>query len=253
MAMDSFVEGVRRVSSSADAFMVADVKGPSLVRASSVPAAAFLRERAGTEAVPMIVARDVNRPALLSSVLASLLFGMDSVALMWGDPYGSGARGGNVYDFDSLASVIGEAKALMNRAGVRGRVFAPVNMAKLRHAQEARRARRRLEAGADLLLAQPPSGDLSVLRSHVSLLDSAGLAGKVLLNVFPFKDPADLERCRVRFGWTPPPSLVKTARLGRGALLEEARTVAGGIRAAGLPGVYLSTRGDPALLPVLVG
>lgn len=250
--MNSFTEGVRKVSASADAFLVPDVKGSSPTRASPLASAAVLRDRCAVEVVPMIVARDVNRPALLSSVLASLVLGMDSVALMWGDPYRRGARS-NVYDFDSLASAIAAARGLMGRAGVHGRIFAPVNVEKLRRAAEVDRARKRLEAGADWLLAQPPSGDLGVLRSHASLLDSAGLAGKVLLNVFPLRGAADLERCRLRFGWTPPPSLARTARRGRSALLGEARAVARGIRAAGLPGAYVSTRGDPALLPVLLG
>jgi 5,10-methylenetetrahydrofolate reductase len=252
-AGERFVESVSRVSSYADSFMVADMKDPKVVKVSAVASAALLRERAGLDAFPVLVARDVNRPAMRSSVLTTLLLGISSMAMMWGDALPPSAGGKNVYDYDSLASAISDAKALMKRVGVRGRIYAPVNLARLHDGEERARARGRLTAGADLLLAQPPSSTLEVLREQRSAIDSSGLSGKVLPGVFPFKDAADLEWCRDFFGWEPPASLTRVAKGGGEALLAEARRVIGAIRDAGFPGVYVSTRGTPSLLQKMLG
>jgi 5,10-methylenetetrahydrofolate reductase len=241
-----FVERVKRIQFLADSILVADVKDTSRLKLSAVHSAALLKERTGADAIPVITARDSNRPFLLSSVVTALSLGLNSLMFVWGDRYAAGEGAKNVYDFDSVSDVLDEVRALSARASVRCRLLAPVDLTRLGTESGLRLARDRLKAGADLLLAQPPTTDVdATLPKHSKLLDAAGLKEKVLLNVFPFRDATDVEGCRRKFGWNLPPRLDRIARDGERALLREARGVAEGIRKRGLAGVYVSTRGRP--------
>jgi hypothetical protein len=241
-----FVERVRRIQGLADSILVADVKDTTRLKLSPVHSAALLKGSTGADAIPVITARDSNRPILLSTIMTSFSLGLSSLMVVLGDRYGPSDGAKNVYDFDSVSDVLRSARDLSQRANMRCRLLAPVDLTRLKTTSGLRLARDRLKNGASLLLAQPPTTDADVtLPRHAKLLESTGLGSKVLLNVFPFRDVADVEACRERFGWDLPPSLDRIARLGESALLREAKRVAAGIRERGLAGVYVSTRGRP--------
>jgi len=240
-----FVERVRRIQGLSDAFLLADIRDPSRMKLPTVLSASILRERTGVDAIPVITARDSNKAAVMGSLLSAYSIGVTSIALVWGDRYeDEGPK--NVYDFRSLAELIRLAKRLAERCGNKSRVLAPVDLPALATEKGLRLARERLESGADLLLAQPPTTDsVTALPKHLRLIEKAGLSGRVLLNVFPFRSIEDIEACRAKFGWELPSRLDDIGRKGESALLSEARKVAGSIEARGLPGVYVSTRGRP--------
>lgn len=240
-----FVERVRRVERLADSFLLADVKDAARIKLPTVLAASILRDRTGVDAIPVITARDSNRQAVVSSLLSAYSLGLSGVMLVWGDRY-EGEAPKNVYDFRSLSELIRLARKLAERCGVRCRLLAPVDISALRTEKGRRLAKERLSSGADLLLAQPPTTDLaSTLPKHSRLIRDAGLGGKVLLNLFPFRDGEDIEGCRAKFGWDLPRRLETIARGGEPSLLSEARRVADAVERGGLPGVYVTTRGRP--------
>ncbi len=240
-----FVERVRRIQHLADSFLVADVKDPVRMKLPTVLSASILRDRTGVDAIPVIAARDSNRQAVVSSLLSAYSLGLRSVMLVWGDRYEDGGPR-NVYDFRSLAELIGLARGLAQRSGSRCRFLAPVDLTALGTAKGLRLAKERLAAGADLLLAQPPTADsVSALPEHSRLVRDAGLEGRVLLNIFPFRDSRDIESCRAKFGWELPSRLDVIGRKGESALLSEAKKVAEAAERRGLPGVYVTTRGRP--------
>ncbi|MDV3276968.1 MAG: methylenetetrahydrofolate reductase [Nitrososphaerales archaeon] len=241
-----FVERVKRLQQIADAILVADVKDTGRLKLSTVHSAALLKEMSGVDAIPVITARDSNRPAVLSSVVTAFSMGLTSLMIVWGDRYGTGEGAKNVYDFASVSELLGQVRDLSVRSNLKCRLLAPVDLSILRTERGLRLAKDRLKSGADLLLAQPPTTDAeTTLPKHARLLTGAGLDGRVLLNVFPFRDEADVEGCRKKFGWDLPPRLDRIAREGERALLKEARGVAAGVRGRGLAGVYVSTRGKP--------
>jgi 5,10-methylenetetrahydrofolate reductase len=243
-----FVERVRRIQSMADAILVADVKDTSRLKLSSVHSAAMLREQIGVDAIPVITARDSNRPAVASAIMTAFSLGLGQIMLAWGDRYTETEAGANVYDFGSLSEVIALAKKLAERAGVAGRILAPVDISSLSGPRGQELAASRLRSGADLLLAQPPTTDArSTLPRHESILRTLQLKSKVLPNVFPFRDPDDIRACRAKFGWKLPDRLMEVASHGEAGLLKEARGVAEKLRDLGFPGVYVSTRGRPEL------
>jgi 5,10-methylenetetrahydrofolate reductase len=243
-----FVERVRRIQSMADAILVADVKDTSRLKLSSVHSAAMLREQIGVDAIPVITARDSNRPAVASAIMTAFSLGLGQIMLAWGDRYTETEAGANVYDFGSLSEVIALAKKLAERAGVAGRILAPVDISSLSGPRGQELAASRLRSGADLLLAQPPTTDArSTLSRHESILRRLQLKSKVLPNVFPFRDPDDIRACRAKFGWNLPDRLMEVASHGEAGLLKEARGVAEKLRDLGFPGVYVSTRGRPEL------
>ena len=243
-----FVERVRRIQPYADVVLVADVKDASRAKLSPVHAAALLKEETGADAVPVVTARDSNRQGVTSSILTALSLGLRGVMLVWGDRYAEGEGARNVYDFSSLSEMVAHARGLVDRAGARCRLFAPVDIAKLEGERGAELARVRLKAGADYLLAQPPTVDAGpTLKSHERVLSGLGLKGRVIPNVFPFRDRADVEYCRERFGWKIPPRMDEVAAKGEAELLKEARRAAAGLAERGFPGVYVSTRGRPEL------
>jgi hypothetical protein len=122
--------------------------------------------------------------------------------------------------------------------------LAPVDVSLLGSSRGVQLAKSRIRAGAELLLAQPPTTDSGeTLDRHLALLGASGLRNRVLLNVFPFRDKKDVLYCEKYFGWRLPRALHKMAGSGQAALLEEARRAARRIRREGLPGVYVSTRG----------
>lgn len=243
-----FIERVRRIRHLADAILIADVKDASRLKISTIHSASLILRELGIEAVPVITARDSNRPAVLSSVLTAFSLGVRSLMLVWGDRYDQGDGARNVYDFHSLAELIHSTKQLARRAGIDCTVLAPIDLSSLERGDGLEVAKKRLESGADMLLSQPPTADsTTTLRRHRALLEKAGLGRKVVLNVFPFRDAADIAACRSKFGWDLPSKLDNIASRGESELLREAKRVAQGIRSAGFPGVYVSTRGRPEL------
>ncbi len=242
--VERFVSGVKRIKELCDIVLVADIKNPKTLKLSTVEAAALLEKGAGVKAAPVIVARDSNRPRVLSDILTAYSLGLSNIMLAWGDNYPSDAAAKNVHDFRGLAEVISEARAVAERVGVQARLLAPVDLESLKNAEGVRITDERLEAGADLLLAQPPTTDpAESLAMHSALIQSVGLKDKVLPGVFPFRDRTDVVERSKYFGWSLPMSVYAKAAEGEEALLALARDVAGGVRKAGFPGVYLSTRG----------
>lgn len=241
--LDQFVAEARANKGNADVMLVADVKDRKILKLSSLEATILLKLRGGTEAAPVIVLRDLDRPRYLSAVLTCLTLGLGHAMIAWGDDYptGSGVLRGR--DFTTLAESIREAVLLRKRARSATEFLAPVNVESLGAPRGLALAKGRVRAGAALLLAQPPTIDLEALGEHLRILRAAKLESRVLLNVFPFKGPEDLRRCEAYFGWRFPKRLHRRAEKGEGALREAEREVVNGLRDAGLPGVYLNTRG----------
>ncbi|MGA2666202.1 MAG: methylenetetrahydrofolate reductase, partial [Nitrososphaerales archaeon] len=237
------VARVRKIEGLADGILVADMKDPGRLQLASVYTASVLKEELGAEVVPVIPTRDMNRKAIRTAFLTCLSLGLDSVSMVWGDPYAEGDGSKNVYDYRSLAEAIADVRSLADRADVDATLFAAVDIASLRSPRGLRIADARIEAGSDALLAQPPTADTSrTLGAHVAELRRAGLEKKVLHNVFPFRSRDDVRACRERFGWDLPPQLDAIAAEGERRLLVEARGVADALREGGAPGVYVSTR-----------
>lgn len=245
-AFDAFVEGVKETARYSDLTLVASVKDPALVRFDPVHAAVMLRERLQIDVAPVVVSRDQNRPQLLSSVLAGMQRGLTSVMLAWGDDLPASSGASNVRDIVSLSDAISDVSKLAARAGRSMRVLAPVDLSRLARPRGASVASGRIGAGAELLLAQPPTTDPGeTFDSHAALIDRAGLNGKVLPGVFPFKDRDDVRRYEGLFGWSLPARVHDSAASGRRGMVELERQVVGRLKDEGFPGVYFATRGAP--------
>ena len=244
--IERFLDDARRVRACADVLLVADVKNTKLLKLSTLEAAALLKDRLRVEVAPVLVARDFNRPQFLSMIVTGLSLELDYLMIAWGDNYPTAAGVTNVRDFGSLAEVIRQATFLRRRARATTKIIAPINVERLTKPGEAARARERISAGAEYLLAQPPTTDTEALDRHASLLGEAKLKDKVLLNVFPFRDSKDVMECEAYFGWRLPKSLHSAAEKGAKALFEAEREVVTALRDQGFPGVYLNARGTPA-------
>lgn len=246
--MRDTVTRVQKIEKLADAIIVADMKETSRVQLASVYTAAVLKEELGAEVIPVIPTRDMNKKAIRTMFLTCLALGLESVSLVWGDPYSDSDGSKNVYDFRSLAEAISEARQLSDRADIQATLLAPVDITALNSGRGVDLATSRLKAGADCLLAQPPTSDLArTLGRHTALLKEHRMEKKVLHNVFPFRNKADIDACRARFGWDLPKELDTIALEGEPRLLREARGVVESLEAQKLAGVYVSTRGKPEL------
>ncbi len=244
--VERFVEEARVVRDVADVILVADVKNQKGLRMSTLGAAALLSERLGVKAAPVVVVRDLNRLSFTSSILTGMIMDLGSMMIVWGDRLPAGGGTTNVRDFSTLAEAIKEASKIRARARARAQLLAPVDLDSLASPRGVERARKRLRAGADYLLAQPPTTDAgATFDRHAGLLEPAGLKGKVLLNVFPFRDARDARECEKYFGWKLPRSLHQIAAAGPDVLSKEQEDVVGRLREEGFPGVYLNTRGAP--------
>jgi 5,10-methylenetetrahydrofolate reductase len=252
--MARLVEEVRSIKSVCDVVLVANVKNPAYIKLSTIEAAAVLHEKLRIAAAPSIVARDQNKLQLASTMLTAMGKGLPWMLLVWGDPYPPEVGSTNVRDYDSLSEVIEDAAVIRRRSKSKTRLLAPVDLRMLSNRSGVDLAGSRLRAGAEFLLAQPPTTDSGeTLDSHLSILESTGLKKRVLLNVFPFRDLADVRRCEVYFGWNLPKSLHRMAATGKTALLEEARTVQARLRKSGARGVYVATRGRPEVAKEILG
>jgi hypothetical protein len=248
--MHRFVASTLGVRRSADIVVVAAVKDPGRVSVSSVFAAAELK-RAGLDAAPTIVVRDSNRTHLLSEAAAATAGGFEHVMLVWGDDYPSNIGVTNVRDFPRLDRFIEEVRRIARSSGPS--VLAPVDLRRLTNTDGVAVARARLKAGAELLLAQPPTvGGGRAVKRDVGLLESLALKEKVALGLFPFIEDDDVEKYGKYFGW----------ELGEGELppvkgvdpwVKQARDSVALMKEAGLAGVYLSTRGKPELAKMVLG
>jgi 5,10-methylenetetrahydrofolate reductase len=243
------VSRVKKVENLVDCFVVADMKDLGRLKLSSVYTAAMLKQELDTEVIPVIAVRDTNRSGVRTLFLTALSYGLDSIMLVWGDKYNEGEGSSNVYDYPSLSEAIKEMRALADRANVSATILAPVNVTALDTKKGASIAASRLKSGADCLLAQPPTSDASAaFPEHLRLIDGEKLRPNVLLNVFPFRDKADIDACRARFGWKIPEAVDRLATEGGEArLIKESKTVVEKMRENRLPGVYVSTRGRPEL------
>jgi hypothetical protein len=219
-----------------------------MLKMDPVHIAIMLQEFLRVEAAPVIVVRDHNRPQFLSMILSAMAAGLKSLMLAWGDDYPSSASATSVRDYSDLASAIAEASLIRSRARESTKFLAPVNIENLKSPEGVLIANGRLKSGADLLLAQPPTTDAGeTFDRHLSLVDGAGLIGKVFLNVFPFKDIGDARRYEKKFGWKISESLDEATAGSSASLLEMEREVVHRSREAGFGGIYLSTRGEPTL------
>jgi hypothetical protein len=245
--LDDLVEEVSKIKDCADLILVATVKNPDFLKVSSIRVAALIQEKTGIRAAPSIVVRDSNRLQLLSELLTSYSLGLTSVMLVWGDRYPPSVKSRNAYDFQTLSQVIREGVRVGNRAGIRSRILAPISLDS-EEGPHSPLGEGRIRAGASLLLAQPPTTDpQQSFDEHEAAIGSLGLEGRVLLNVFPFRDAKDVEACERDFGWALPERLHEAARGRRSALLKEARGVAKRLQLDGYSGVYVSTRGEPSV------
>ena len=252
--LDTFVSEVEGIKNYSDLILVASIKRPEVLRFSTIEAAWTLQERLGVDAAPVIVVRDQNRMEYRSSILTAISKGLSSVMLAWGDRYPPGSGVSNVGDYRNLAEAIADASTLCERASAKVRILAPIDIGKLSHGPGARIADSRLKSGADLLLAQPPTVDAgATYESHRRALDGAGLTSKVLLGIFPFRGVEDVRECERQFGWRLPSTLMSLAEGGRRQLQEEETKLVNKLKAAGHPGVYLSTRGDPSTARSILG
>ncbi len=248
-----FVEDVRGVREFGDLFLVANVKNPELLKISTVEAAFMLQDRLRVRAAPVVVVRDMNRLQFLSTVVTALSFELDSLMVAWGDAYPPSAKATNVRDFSSLGRALHEVSAIRRQTRSRIRLLAPIDVNALRRRSGIALAKERLRAGAEYLLAQPPTTDQEeTFDRHAKVLEDSGMKDRVLLNVFPFRDLGDVVECEKNFGWKLPVALHKAAAEGRAALLETEKEVAGRLRTEGFPGVYLSTRGSAAIAASLL-
>jgi 5,10-methylenetetrahydrofolate reductase len=246
--MRDMVTRVQKIEGLADAILVADMKDTTRLQLASIYTAAVLKQELGAEVIPVIPTRDMNKKAIRTMFLTCLSLGLESVSLVWGDRYAEGDGSKNVYDFRSLADAVAEARHLADRADVQATLLSPVDITALSGPRGVRLAKSRLKSGADCLLAQPPTADLSrTLERHVDLLKEHGLEKKVLHNIFPFRSRDDIDACRTRFGWDLPQELDRIALEGEPRLLREARGVVEALEAQNLAGVYVSTRGKPEL------
>ena len=251
-AVKRFVEEVRRIRDNADVILVANVKDPKRLKFDSMHAASMLQEDLRMRAAPVVVVRDQNRPQFLSTVLTAVSLGLDSMMIAWGDDYRESSRATNVRDFASLAEAIGEAGRIRSRAHSRMKLFAPIDMNTLAYPTGVRLAKERLRAGADILLAQPPTTDDMTFDRHGSLLEESGLKEKVLPAVFHFRGEDDLRQYEKMFGWKFTGEFHADAARGERYLTEAERKIIGRLRAGGYMGVYLSTRGTPSIADKLL-
>ncbi len=250
----ALVEKVRRIRRYGDIILVADLKDPRLLKVSTVQAASAIQLGAGLEAAPVITVRDSNGPMLRSTIITAYALGLKSVMLVWGDRYPPQSSVSNVYDYDRLSDAIAGAAEIEKGIGIRPTILAPVTLSSLETKSGRARARSRLRAGADFLLAQPPTTDSGTLFDrHLKLLDAAGLRSRSLLNVFPFRDEDDVTECERKFGWSLPERLHSLAAKGAEALRSEEVAVARRTATARLGGVYVSTRGEPEIAKTVLG
>lgn len=239
------VEKVRRISRFTDYILVADVKDASKIKVSTLFTCYVIQNNSNVKSIPVITARDSNAVYIRSQILTALSMDFDAIMLVWGDKYKGEAA--NVYEYGSLSEIIGEARDISKRSGRNLTIMAPVNITLLASKEGLELARKRINEGADFLLAQPPTADFRALELHDSQLSEAGLKEKVLLNLFPFRDKEDVISCRKRFGWELSEELEKTAEKGEIELLKRAREIGERIKEMNYPGIYVSTRGRPEL------
>ena len=247
-ALERFAEGARSLGGLADVVLVANVKDQKRLKFDGVHAAAMLQEDCDLPAAPVVVVRDQNRPQFLSTVLTAASLGLNSMMIAWGDDYRRSSRVSNVRDFATLTGAIREASLIRSRARSSIRLFAPVDLGSLAYPKGVALAKERLRAGADFLLAQPPTtDDGETFDLQDALLEKSGLKAKVLPNVFHFKGEGDVRNYERMFGWRLPRELHAAAAKGEPRLLELERRVVGRVRSERYPGVYLSTRGAPSV------
>ncbi len=247
-SVDRFADEVRSIRSVSDVILVANVKDQKKLKLDSVQAAVMLQEDFNLRTAPVIVVRDQNRPQFLSMVLTAVSLGMNSIMIAWGDDYPESSQITNVRDFANLAEAIREASRIRSRARSPIRIFAPIDIESLAYPKGTALAKERLRAGADLLLVQPPTtDDGETFDRHDSLLRRSGLKDRVLPNVFHFRDEDDVREYERRFGWRLPRALHASAKKGESELTGLERKVILRLRSEGYVGVYLSTRGTPAV------
>ena len=247
-ALKRFTQEVRAIRRYADLVLVANVKREDVLKIDAAQAALLLRREHGIDAAPVVVIRDLNRSQFLSTMLTIVATGLKSAMVAWGDDYRPDAKSSNVRDFPDLSAAIREASEIASRVNPDFLILAPVDVEDLSTVGGAKRARKRLAAGADLLLAQPPTtDDGETFERHLGLLRKRGVDRRTLLSVFHFKGTEDVKHYEDLFGWKLPRRVHEASSAGEEALTKLERRVIERIRSEGLPGVCLSTRGSPLI------
>jgi len=251
-SMESYVGSIKEIQGIADVILVASLKKQDQMALPPIEAALHLRKKLGLDAAPVLVVRNENRLQLLSSVVEGLVGGLKSMMLVWGDS-DLPRRSPLLLGFSGLSEALQEASQVRDKTRSRCRFFAPVDLRRLFTTAGVALAKNRLATGASFLLAQPPTTDAAeTFDSHSKLIRTAGLEGKVLPSVFPFKNLLDVKECERYFGWRLPRELHEAAKEGGSSLLGTQSEVIRRLRSERFPGVYISTRGTPGLAKILL-
>ncbi len=174
----------------ADALCVAYAPGKS-VRADSAMLAAAIKQRSGKEVVFNLSTRDMNKLALQSHLIGAALLGLQNVLVVKGDPFTEKdlALVKDVRDFTPtglIRAIKGmngglDYKGLKLRTATDFCVGASLDLSKGAE-HEARLAHRKVQAGADFLVAQPVF-EASKVREFSQAYEAAS-GGKLSVPVF---------------------------------------------------------------------
>jgi len=152
------------------------------VRADSLAAASYIQRAFGKDVIFNLATRDMNKIALQSHLLGAQVLGVENVMIIQGDPFNEQerARVSQVGDF-TATELVAAARGLNEGVDYRGlKLQAPASLCIGTSADlgrgvedEARLARRKLDAGAQFLLTQPIF-DMAERRRFIDLVWGAG-------------------------------------------------------------------------------
>ena len=225
----------------ADFICVAYSPGRS-ARMDPVAAAASVRRIAGIDAIFSLATRDMNRLALQMHLLGAQALGLDNVVVLYGDEFSAKdlTRTRPVRDVHPT-SLLADIRALNGGRDFKGlKLAAPTSLCagaaidlSKGVGPEAALAQRKVEAGAEFILAQPvydPAPRRDFL-DHCEALSGTPFASPVFWGV------QLLTQEGLVFG-DPPPRLVDEIARGRPPA-DVAVEVAGALRAAGADAFYV--------------
>lgn len=246
--LKSLLNQARLLSKVSDALQLADIKGPKQI--NPVLTAVELKRLLNVETIPTIPLRDYNKRGFIGLALSALLWGLENLFIVRGDPY----RGdeltydSNVYGFKKVSEAVKEVSNLMKVAGIRATLLAPIDLDKLASEEYRDVIKERAESGVDVFLTQPFFGNIDNMLEGLDLARSIGVDAYIVFNIFPLKSLEDALRCEARFGWKIPKRVKEGLKDGGlKAAFKFARNWYLSLLENRVDGVYLSSRGDADL------
>ena len=202
---ERLVDNISSLEAIADGFSLPELKNSDRIHLNSVAVAAELSRQTGSDVIPTLTLRDMNRQVLMGSVAYAIFAGLENLQIVRGDPYDEKDKESpkNVYDIKKISTLVKAIRNLESHLSSTKRLclIAPIDLLRLEDPGYVTTIKERESAGIDMFVAESLFEEVEIHLKRVLNARRRGIQAPIIHNVFPLRGHEDALACRRKFGW----------------------------------------------------